>query len=268
MRTKKDIYASFEIEYKNGKIYAPVFGWINPFLVNGNKKLGRGVWTWSVLATNKWFSINVGAKEKPDYIDIKGTCSCNCPGCYADNGCYRFSSVRKSLAIKTVLIRMYPDFVKRAILAQIKADKIEYCRIHAAGDFEITSFYNTVETWLTIVTETPNTKYWTYTKFAPALNAFDGVNNCNVVNSIIPGCGLNYGHCDYIKATFETLLNRGESVYVCRCGIDKNQHCTNCRGCSVNKYVLFIEHGTSYDPEQDKAFPALKALIESQKAPV
>ena len=47
--TKRSIYESHGIEYRNGKIYHPVFGWINPLLINGNAKLGKGVWTFSVL---------------------------------------------------------------------------------------------------------------------------------------------------------------------------------------------------------------------------
>ena len=47
--SKKAIYAEYDIEYMNGKILAPVFGWINPLLVDGNSKLGKGVWTFSTL---------------------------------------------------------------------------------------------------------------------------------------------------------------------------------------------------------------------------
>ena len=37
--SKKEIYAKYGIEYKNGKILAPEFGWIRPLLVNGNQKI-------------------------------------------------------------------------------------------------------------------------------------------------------------------------------------------------------------------------------------
>ena len=47
--SKKATYAAFGIEYKEGKIFAPVFGWIAPLLIDGNAKLGKGVWTFSLL---------------------------------------------------------------------------------------------------------------------------------------------------------------------------------------------------------------------------
>lgn len=61
--SKKKIYASFGIEFKNGKILAPVFGWINPLLVDGNSKLGKGVWTFSTLPSNKVFTVNINGKD-------------------------------------------------------------------------------------------------------------------------------------------------------------------------------------------------------------
>lgn len=261
---KKAIYARYEIEYKNGKILAPMFGWINPLLINGNAKLGKGVWTWSILPTNDTLHINMGSKESPEYIDIKGTCPCHCPGCYATSGCYQFTSTKQSLARKTLLIRLYLDFVKRALIAQIIADKIQICRIHAAGDFESVEY---VEMWKAVCNVCKWVRFWTYTKADFAVNAFDEISNCNVVKSIVPGCGLNYGHIDYIMTTYAKLLSVGKTVYICRCGIDKSQHCTNCKACSICEHVLFIEHGTSYKAELDPLFESVRALIESQKRP-
>ena len=125
--TKKEIYAQHGIEYKAGKIYNKEFGWIRPLLVDGNKKIGVGCYHFSVLPGNMIYSMIINNRS----YDVKGTCVCNCVGCYAQTGNYRFSSVKKSLLIKTWLINNDLDFVYRAISAQIKADKIEYCRIHA-----------------------------------------------------------------------------------------------------------------------------------------
>lgn len=50
--TKKDIYKEFGIEYKAGKILSPI-GFINPLLVNGNSKIGDGVYHFSMLAGKK-----------------------------------------------------------------------------------------------------------------------------------------------------------------------------------------------------------------------
>ena len=255
--SKKEIYASYGIEYSNGKILAPVYGWINPLLINGNAKLGKGVYTWSVLPTNQDITYRENGITKTE----KGTCPCTCPGCYACNGCYKFNSTKKSLARKTVLSRHFSDFVKRAILAQIKADNIHICRIHAAGDFFSNEY---IAIWQDICRACPDCLFWSYTKNPAAESAFDDIANCNIVKSIIPGKGVNYGTCSYIMALYYELIAAGKTVYICRCGIDKNQHCTNCHHCAESEFVLFLEHGTAYKPEKDPLFPAFVALVKSQ----
>lgn len=257
--SKKDIYSKYGIQYdpKTGKILSPGFGWINPVLVNGNDKLGKGVWTFSMLPTNEEFTITI---NEIDYTTC-GTCPCKCVGCYACTGCYNFYSTKKSNMIKTLLARYELDFLKRAIMAQIEADKIQLLRIHASGDFFSPEYINA---WREIVKEAGKTVFWTYTKNKEAENSFNDLSNINIVSSIIPGFGFNYGHCEYIINVYKALKEAGKDVYICRCGIDKNQHCVNCKGCSKNKYVLFIEHSTNYVAENDQLFPVLVDIIENQ----
>ena len=256
--SKKAIYARHGIIYENGKIFHEEFGFINPLMINGNEKIGKGVWHFSTLPTTKEFTANINGKE---YI-VKGTCAITCAGCYATKGNYRFQSTVDSLAVRTWLVWNDVDFVKRAILAQIEADKIEFCRIHASGDFASVEY---IEMWKDIVKACATTTFWTYTKVKEAEKAFDGFQNANIVHSMIPHYGMNFGHFDYIIATYKALKASGEKVYICRCGIDKNQHCTNCKGCSKNEFVLFIEHSTEYKAENDPAFEELKAIIEAQE---
>ena len=255
---KQEIYKEYGIEYKNGKILAPLYGWINPLLINGNKKLGRGVYTFSILPTNKEITYFENGEKKTE----KGTCPTTCPGCYACGGCYLFNSTKLSLARKTVLCRVALDFVRRAILAQIKADNIKICRIHAAGDFFAAAY---VEMWKEICRENPSCLFWSYTKNQEAEAAFDEIDNCNIVKSIIPGKGFNFGKAGYIISLYYYLKEAGKKVYICRCGIDANQHCTNCRHCAESDFVLFLEHGTTYKPEDDPLFPAFVQLVESQE---
>lgn len=257
MLSKKQIYVKYGIEYKSGKIYHEEFGWINPLLVDGNSKLGKGVWTFSTLPTNKLYNVAINGKT----YEIMGTCPCHCIGCYATTGNYRFSNVITALAIRTWLARFDMDFVKRAILAQIEADNIKLFRIHASGDFFNDEY---IQMFVEIVSTAVNTVFWTYTKNTKAENAFDDFSNANIVKSIIPGYGFNFGHCDYILKVYKALKELGKSVYICKCGIDSNQHCTNCKGCSEHDFVLFIEHSTGYDAMSDPAFPELKAIIENQ----
>lgn len=250
---KKEIYAGFEIEYENGKINAPLFGFINPLLVNGNSKLGKGVFTWSTLPGLSEYTVNG--------IAVKGTCCCDCAGCYAQTGFYKMPSVERANAIKTALARLYTEWMKHAIVAQIKAENIRLVRIHAAGDFFSAEY---ISAWREIVKACPNTVFWTYTKNRDAENAFDDLSNINIVKSIIPGKGYNFGTCAYIIALYNELKAAGKPVYICRCGIDKNQHCTNCHACIENEHVLFIEHSTEYKAQDDPLYPEIVKLINSQ----
>lgn len=256
---RKDIYAKYGIAYKAGKIYHDILGWINPLLVNGNEKIGIGCYHFSMLPGTGVYTAEINGM----IIAEKGTCVCDCIGCYAKTGNYNFPSVKKSLIIKTWLVRNDLDFVYNAICAQIEAENILYCRIHASGDFDNNLKYGFM--WLKIAAKFPGIKFWTYTKIKRFETLFDGVENANIVKSVVPGIGINYGHCDYIINTYNELVNRGKKVHVCKCGIDKEQHCINCAGCSENEYVLFIEHSTEYRADQDSKYNAVKQLILSQE---
>lgn len=262
--TKKAIYASYGIEFNrfgtSEKVKHPILGWINKPLVNGNEKIGKNCYHFSTLPTCKTFTV---VMDNGDKITIKGTCPCTCVKCYALTGNYCFPSVQKALAIRTIIARSDLSWMVRCILAQIKADKITMCRIHASGDFDSFEY---LTAWKTIIRQSPSVRFWTYTKIAEYETAFDEFANANIVKSLIKGIGYNFGHCDYIMNTYETLKARGESVHICRCGTDSEQHCNDCKGCSVNKYVLFIEHSTEYKAEEDPSFPALANIINKQSS--
>jgi hypothetical protein len=255
---KKTVYAEYGIKFDNGKIESPVFGFISPLLVDGNSKLGKGVWTFSTLPGNMAYDIVINGNA----YKVNGTCPCNCKGCYAQTGFYRMPSVILANAIKTILAKDYMDFVKAAIIAQIHSDNIKLCRIHASGDFFSQAY---IEMWKEIVLACPGCVFWTYTKNANAENAFQGIANINIVKSVIHGFGFNFGKCEYILKVYKALKEMGKDVYICKCGIDKNQHCVNCKGCSKNEYVLFIEHSTNYKAENDPYFAELKQIIASQE---
>lgn len=61
-QSKATTYEQYGIKYdaKRQKVYHDVLGWINPLLINGNDKLGRGVYTYSMLPTNKMYIVSFG----------------------------------------------------------------------------------------------------------------------------------------------------------------------------------------------------------------
>jgi hypothetical protein len=245
-KSKAAIYAQYGIKYANGLILAPNGKWVRELLKEGNTKTGKKVLTFSLLP----------GKE--------GTCICNCPGCYAMTGFYLMPDVHASLERNTELVNTDLDFVRRAIMAQLEYIGQAEVRIHAAGDFNTADPDAYAAMWHDIAKAFPACRFWTYTKITRFETLFDDLDNANIVRSLVPEKGVNYGHCDYILELYAYLKSIGESVYICRCGIDKNQHCENCGHCSMAKYVLFIEHSTAYKAENDPLYETLKAVIDAQ----
>lgn len=257
--SKKAIYARYGIEYKNGKILSPV-GWITEPLKEGNSKTGKMVYTWSILPGTGIFTAEINGTEYSE----KGSCCCDCVGCYAKTGFYRMANTEKSLLVNTVLVNRYIDFLEKAIRAQLETIGSGEIRIHAAGDFNTKDPENYTGMWHRIAKDFASFIFWTYTKVKKYETLFDDLKNANIVKSVIPGIGVNYGHCDYIINACFTLRSLGKSVYICRCGIDKNQHCEGCKVCSSYDYVLFIEHSTAYKAEQDPLYDKLCEIVNNQ----
>jgi len=245
---KKEIYARYGIEYKNGKILSPI-GFINPLLKEGNSKVGKHCYTFSMPA------------------GINGTCICNCKNCYALTGFYCMKSVKESLQLNQTIIESHLNFARRAIQAQIIADHIEMIRIHAAGDFKTSNSAEYAAMWKDIVKDNPAVKFWTYTKMHEYENMFDDCQNANIVPSVLPfNLGFNFGTCEQLLKMYETMKKHGITPHICECGTNEKHHCETCAGCSLNKYVLFILHSTKeYDAKKDELLPKIAAIIDAQK---
>ena len=257
--TKKDIYAKHGITFNNGKIVSPI-GNVCELLKEGNDKTGKLVLTFSLLPGSGEFSIDVNGKT----YTVKGTCICDCKGCYAKTGHYRQSSAIRSMVINTYLVNNHLNFVKACIAAQLEYIRNGEIRIHAAGDFNTEDPDSYAEMWHKIASEYVSFSYWTYTKIKKYETLFDDLDNANIVKSVIPNVGINYGHCDYIINAYYTLKAMGIPVYICKCGIDKNQHCQDCKVCSTYKYVLFVEHSTEYKAEKDPLYGKLCEIVNNQ----
>lgn len=280
--TKAAVYAAYGIEYKAGKIFSPVFGWIAPLLKNGNHKIGTGVYHFSTLPTDEEFSA-IGEKTAAILAaagadSMRGTCGCTCKDagtgevtCYATKGRYVFDNVRASLMINTFLAREYPAFFACAVQAQILADRVKVVRIHAAGDFFSREY---AEAWRAIAIANPAVLFWTYTKRRDLENVFDGLSNANIVKSFVRSGGrtsYNFGPCGKMAALYKALKAAGEDVYFCPCGIkgyENGVKCNSCAACAVHKYVLFVEHSTSYNAATDPALADVIAILESQGAAI
>lgn len=244
--SKKQIYAEHGIQYDGNGHILYNGKWICELLKEGNSKTGKRVYTWSMTA------------------GTEGTCVCDCVGCYAKTGFYKTESVKKSLALNTAIVENDIEFFYNAISAQLETIGNGEIRIHASGDFNTKNSVVYSETWKRIVSENPSFLFWTYTKMKQYEGLFDGIENGNIVKSIINGVGYNFGHCDYIIETYRKLKAIGANVWICRCGFDKTQHCENCKHCGTADFVLFLEHSTDYKAEEDPLFETLKTIVENQ----
>ena len=227
-------------------------------LVQGNAKIGASVWHASTLPT----ADIVACEHDNIKYEMRGTCPTTCAGCYGTKGNYNFNDIKYILMRRTALLRLYAEIYFFLALCQIKAENIIYIRVHATGDF----IENEAAGWYKIFKAMPYLKGWTYTKckIAGDIKRLNDLKNFNIVNSNIKGCGFNFGHIDYILKVYNKLVKKGITPYICRCGIDAGQHCSNCTGCSKNKYVLFIEHSTEYKAHKDPLYNTIKELIERQ----
>ena len=240
--TKKNIYAKYGIIYdpKTSHILTP-YGWRCELLKVGNDKTGKTVKTWSMHTT---------------------TCAVRCADCYGNSGHYKRASVQNSLTLNTNLARYNLDFLERAIMAQLETLKAgAEIRIHALGDFFSDDY---ADMWVRIVKAFPHFKFWTYTKVKKYETLFDGFANANIVKSIVNG-KFNFGHCAHVMGLYEELKEAGASVHICKCGVDDSQHCAGCAKCSINEFVLFLEHSTAYNAKKDPLYGEFCELVNGQK---
>lgn len=258
-KSKVRTYAKYGIEFKGGKLISPI-GPIEELLKEGNDKTGKLVFTFSTLPCTGFFTVIIEGIE----VILQGTCICDCDGCYAKTGRYKLDKVIKSMAINTYLVNNHIEFVRNAIIAQLEYIGRGEVRIHAAGDFDTANPDEYANMWHEIAATFRSFRFWTYTKIRKYEALFDDLKNANIVKSIIPHIGVNFGHCDYILNAYYTLRSIGASVYICKCGFDNTQHCENCGVCASYDFVLFLEHSTSYKGKEDPLYPALYEIVMNQ----
>lgn len=230
-------------------------------LVQGNDKLGNVVWHSSTLPTNK--VITAYNPKTNEQVSECGTCPTTCEGGYCQTGHYNQNRNKYLLIMRTKLLRNYPDIYFQLVRIQLEHENIERLRIHATGDF----LEHEKSGYIELLPEFPELKSWTYTKceYNETMEQLDNIPNMNIVKSIIKGHGYNYGHIAYIAALYYALKRAGKSVHICECGINPEQHCSDCDGCSNHEYVLFVEHGTGYNPKTDYNYDKFVQLVNNQE---
>jgi hypothetical protein len=111
-------------------------------LVNGNTKLGNGIWHFSL----------------PAEITCKPTQWCK-ENCYAKKGTYVFQTVQNALRYR--LVTTYDDDFVQRIAGEIHALRVKRLRVHASGDFYSNDY---VHLWEKIAQDCPDTTFMAFTR--------------------------------------------------------------------------------------------------------
>lgn len=112
-------------------------------LVDGNKKLGAGIWHWSI----------------PALSSCPGASSICQQHCYATKAHYYSGFVRRHLQQHDEL-RQSREFVP-LLRSFIRNNNVQLVRIHVSGDFDRVSY---VRDWQTIVKACRRTQFFAYTR--------------------------------------------------------------------------------------------------------
>ena len=130
----------------------------------GNTKIGKKVFTLNLLPGSK----PISTKEKGALTDIKGTCEGCCDGCekvcYACNDARRHhNSVIPANGKNTLIWREYPNLYFNQIKNYVTnpKNKVDIFRYHSSGEIET---YDYLLRMVRLAKETPNVKYYFYTK--------------------------------------------------------------------------------------------------------
>lgn len=193
-------------------------------LTRGNKKLDRSVGIFSLPAV----------QTCPNCRDCAASC-------YAKAEEERWPNCRNQRQQNLALTHT-PEFVN-LMVNEIIAKRFSIVRIHESGDFYDLNY---LAKWIEIAKSLPNVKFYGYSKcferFPNALGVFNGLPNVNIINSVTPYGGKNYGSQEYVHDL------RQEGYTLCPLQtIDsaEGKKCMrDCQLCLTAKKVCFIAHGT------------------------
>ena len=181
----------------------------------GNKKIARTTLYWSITPVIS--CPNCGA--------CKQHCYALFPYCF-------YPAVKKSWDLNFSLAKT-GDFVHQVEYQLTKSKTCQSVRVHVAGDFFSTDYINA---WAGIIKNFPSIKFYGYSKVFELLpvDSLNRLKNCNIINSIAPDGGVNFGNAERVKYL--------ESVgfKLCPATAGKNVNCgSTCKICLTNKKVCF-----------------------------
>lgn len=187
-------------------------------LKRGNSKIGKNTLCWSIAPVVSCLNCEQCKKH-----------------CYALFP-YRFYPQTKKAWDNNFFLAKSGLFQKY-IISQLEKTKVcEAVRIHVAGDFFSVEY---IRQWHEIIKKFPAIQFYGYSKVFDILPVDDlnALENCNIINSIAPDGGLNFGN----KERVEYLQKQG--FILCPATAGKQVNCgTTCKICLTKKQVCFNLH--------------------------
>lgn len=225
-RTIKKVKPDFDYLFKTSRPAA--------FISKGNEK--TGIWSANLLAGDKAAPYDGSTPHKFDGMARPcGTCSGNCPGCYAKK-MTRYDGTYTNYARNTVFAMTDPAAFVSSIEEQIYSGAMipRYFRIHDSGDFFSFEYF---AAWCDMIRRHPETRFGAYTKENEIVEKY-GLEN--IPENFSLSCSPWPGHCDPIGDLPQFCYDDGsrpELATLPHCpAVDKNGkrtgvQCINCRHC-------------------------------------
>ena len=131
-------------------------------LVQGNKKIGHGVFALNLLPGDQ----PISTKTRGQLTDIKGTCGGCCEGCV--NDCYAMRDAKRyhnacipSLGKNTLIMRHNIDGMFAQLEEKLTKKNAKVLRYHSSGEIEN---FNYLLHMVKLAVRMPNVKFYCYTK--------------------------------------------------------------------------------------------------------
>lgn len=164
-----------------------------------------------------------------------------CPNCkFCTKGCYakrteRFPAVHDKHVTNFLITKHSPMKFLQLIGGQLCKCKQNIVRIHSSGDFYSQEY---LDLWELIARNFPSISFYGYTKTRGFFDftKIDELFNINIIDSILPNGGVNFGSLEYCK-TMSYIYN----IPICPAYLGK-QCMVDCDICLKCKHVLFVQH--------------------------
>lgn len=166
-------------------------------------------------------------------------CSTCAGTCYAKKS-NRYATSYNHKLINTFLACNNLDLLKSFIVddLQHRPKRIEFVRIHEAGDFFSQEYINM---WFSVARLFPELKFYFYTKSDKYLDFSGRPENMNMVYSLYPNGAKNYGTIEDLQQLRAAYPER--NIHLCSYGAEHAEKCgVSCTLCMNNPYVFFLEH--------------------------